>query len=282
MRPLRFVWICCLFFLVVPVRSQQSQTPSQTASAGQTNGSAIIDPQAVTVLNRALANAGGAAAIAAVSDYTGVGSVAYPSDQGTQGTVTVFALGGTEFRMDSNLPSGKRSWAVSDGIVSTKDENGTVSSQAPKSTLPSSDAFPHQSPQFPTSLAFPYEQLATVLSSSVFNITYEGTTQVDGHSVHDVQLQHAPIGSPAPGRFMLPEPTREIFIDTSTFEIVMMKETLPKGVVHQVHYSNYQLVRGLLLPFAISEDIAGQPIWAIQFTQFSFNTGLQASSFALE
>jgi hypothetical protein len=274
MRFARFGLLVYLLLFNTLVRGQQSQS-------GTTAPSAIHDPQAVNVLNQALAIAGGAAAIMSVSDYTGIGNVTYPSEQNAEGTVIVRGLGGTEIRIDSSLSSGVRSWAVSDGIVSTKDENGHVTSRAPKTNVPSSDALPDQTPLFPSSLVFPYQQLVAI-SNAAFNINYNGITQVDGHSVHDIYFQQTPINSPTPGRFTLPEPSREIFIDTSTFQIIMMKETLPKSIVHQVHYSNYQLMNGVLMPLTISEDIAGQAIWTIQFTTFNFNTGLQASSFALQ
>jgi hypothetical protein len=57
---------------------------------------------------------------------------------------------------------------------------------------------------------------------------------------------------------------------------------LPRGLVHEVHYSNYQTVGGVLMPFSITEDLTGQATWTIQLSQIKFNVGLQESAFALQ
>lgn len=236
------------------------------------------DSQAVSVLTQALNSAGGSSAYRSISDYTATGNIAYHS--GEQGTVTVRGFSGEDVRIDASLPAGTRSWAVYQGMVSTKAEDGAVSSMtAPTSAVSSSDAFPYQTPRFPGSLFFPFRQLGTVLGNPAsFTISYKGVTQIDGHSVHDIQFQR---GLPASTTFVSAH-SRELFIDTSTLQIVMMRETLPKGVLHEVHYSDYQTTNGVLMPFVIAEDMGGQPTWSIELNQVSFNTGLQESSLAIQ
>jgi hypothetical protein len=266
------------FFLLPPC-----YVSVQASQASVTPPTMSKDAQAVSILSQTLAISGGAQAVAAVADYKGTGNITYHSDHDQQGTVTVSGLlGGSDIRIDASVSSGVRSWAVCQGVTSTRDENGDVISLEPKTSVPSSDAFPYQTPLFPTSIAFPSRQLVAVLSSPAFSIAYNGVTQIDGHSVHDIEFSRLPNSSSTPRSFTLPGPSREIFIDTSTFQVVMTKETLPKGVIRQVHYSNFQLVNGLLMALTVSEDIASQPTWTIQFTQFNFNTGLQESSCALQ
>lgn len=75
---------------------------------------------------------------------------------------------------------------------------------------------------------------------------------------------------------------REFFIDTLTLQIVMTQDLVPKNVVQQIHYSNYAAVSGILVPFAISEELGGQKTWTIQVTQMTFDSGLQDSAFVVQ
>jgi hypothetical protein len=240
------------------------------------------DAQAVSILNQALTAGGGTQAISAVTDFTEAGTVTYPAENGVQGAVKVTGLRGTEFRIDAEVPGGTRSWTVHEGVVTSKTEKGHIFSTAVKATVPSSDAFPFETPLFPSSIAFPHRQLATVSNNVDCGLTYKGIVQVDGRSVHDIELQLA-----APHVGTSPQTTarariREVFIDTSTFQIVATKETLPRNVVHELHYSDYRSINGILMPFSLSEHVGGQMMWTIQLSQINFNTGLDASSFALQ
>src|SRR5579864_4916384 len=72
------------------VQAQSSTTPS-----------AQKDPQAITILSQAIAALGGAAAISAIKDYSGTGTMIFHQSQAQQvnGTVTISGLGLSEFRM---------------------------------------------------------------------------------------------------------------------------------------------------------------------------------------
>jgi hypothetical protein len=246
---------------------------------GQVQSNATQDPQAVSVLNQALSVAGGATAHRAVTDYTGSGTITYHGNPDVQGTVSIKALNSVAIRIDATLPTGVRSWAVHDGVATTKHENGARSVAANPPNAPSSDAFPYQTPLFPSSIAFPYRQLTNILVNPSFSVSYNGMTQVDGHSVHDIQVQRVSAGGIDP---MSQYHVREFFIDTTTFQIVMTQDLVPKNTVHQIHYSNYTPVSGVLVPFAITEDLGGQSTWTIQLNQVSFNSGLQDSTFVLQ
>jgi hypothetical protein len=173
--------------------------------------------------------------------------------------------------MDATLPAGTRSWAVDDGVVTTKTATGAILSMTPKDPVPSSDAYPFQTPLFPGSIAFPCRQLATVVGNPGYALVYKGVSTVDGHSVHQIEFQRG-----------LSARTRDIFIDTANFQIVKVSEMLPKGEPHAMHYSDYRPVGGVLMPFSITEESGGRQIWTIQLNQISFNTGLQAASFAIQ
>lgn len=275
MRSCRMGVLLCVCLLTVPAWSQQS-------TSGQPQTPAPQDPQAVSVLNQALTAAGGVTAIRAITDYTATGTISYPSQQDAQGPVTILGLNGTEFRMDANLPAGTRSWAVAEGVITTKSEQGVVWSMVPKGPVPSSDAFPFQTPLFPASMAFPIRQIAALVGNPSYSLSYRGTSQVDGHTVHDIQIQReSSVAAPSRALMLVPR-TRDIYIDTTTFQIVAVSDTLPKNVAHELHYASYQMANTVLMPFSISENVAGQQSWALQLNQFSFNRGLQEASFLIQ
>jgi hypothetical protein len=255
-----------LFYACIPLHAQQSPPARQ-------------DPQAVNILNQALSLAGGSQAHRAVLDYTGSGNITYHSNTDVSGPVSIKGLGSINVRIDATLPHGVRSWAIHDGVTSLKSENGKLSVANNVPNVRGSDAFPYQTPMFPGSLAFPYRQLTNVLNNPSFTIIYKGMAQVDGHSVHDIQVQRISAGGNDP---MSKYNAREFFIDKTTFHIVMTQDTVPRDVVHQVHYSNYTPVSGVLVPFVIAEDVGGAPTWTIQLSQIAFNSGLGDSSFALQ
>jgi hypothetical protein len=274
MRVVRNGLVGCLFLFNVLAFAQATQQTATPATAPK-------DPQAVSVLNQALSVAGGTTAIQALADYTATGNITYNWNPEEQGTVTVLGLGADQIRLDANLARGIHSSVISAGRSSTKTEDGRVTQYPPPYPVPSSDVYEYQPPMFPGSLVVPHIQLSTVLNSPRFNISYNGIVQLDGNSVHDIQVQRV-----LPGQTQLDNIdeylTIEFFVDVKTFQIVMTQDNVPKHIVHQIRYSDYRLVNGVLVPFSISEQMGGQKTREIQITQIKFNTGLQGSAFALQ
>lgn len=254
-----------LFYACIPLHAQQGPPAPQ-------------DAQAVSILNQALSLAGGSQAHRAVADYTGSGNITYHDNPDVQGPVSIKGLNSIAVRIDATLPRGVRSWAIHDGVGAVKHENGTLSVAHNNPNAPNSDAFPYQTPLFPSSIAFPFRQLTSVLASPIFSITYKGTAQIDGHSVHDIEVQRVSAGRDP----MKAYHTREFFVDTTTFQIVMTQDLVPKNTVRQIHYSDYTVVSGVLAAFTITENIGGRPTWTVQLTQMQFNLGLQDSDFQLQ
>jgi hypothetical protein len=281
MRYVRFGLLFVILLSNLPVRAQQAASLQQVNTPQP-----IRDPQAVRVVTQALNIAGGVPAIDAIKDYTASGNVTYHWGAGVNGALTLRGRGLYQFRMDAHLPAGTRSQAISDGRTGIKTEDGTVSwfpkeapvpGQTPK-PIPSSDAFPYQPPMFPGGLALPYQQLAATLNNAQFNISHKGIVQVDGHSVHDIQVQR--VVPPLPGpltEFRI----KHFFIDVSTSQVVMTRDLVPKHTVHEIRYSDYRPASGVLVPFSISEEMASQKTWEILLNATSFNVGLDDSVFVL-
>lgn len=274
----RFGLLCLL--VAAPMSAQQPQSPQQT-ELPTTPAPAPKDPQAVSVLNQALTIAGGVTSIRTITDYTATGNIIYNWNPEEQGSVTVLGLGVDQIRMDANMARGIHSSTISAGRSSTKSEDGRVTQYPPSYPVPSSDAYPYQPPMFPSSLIVPHMQLATVLSSPRYNISYKGIAQLGGNSVHDVVVQRVRPGQTQPDS-MAEYHTIEFFIDASTFQVIMTQDSVPQHVVRQIWYSDYKPVNGILIPFSISEQVGGQKSREIRLSQISFNTGLQDSAFALQ
>jgi hypothetical protein len=241
---------------------------------GQSASTVTQDPQAISVLNQALTASGGAQALKAVLDYKASGNISYHYGSDVQGTVTIMGLNTTEFRLDANLPAGIRSWSINQGITTTKDENGRLSRRDPRTS-----PYPYKTPLFPSSIAFPYIQLVAVLNNPIYKISYIGVEQLDGRSVHHIELQRV-LPQQVRGNDLFHR--RDIFIDASTLQLAMTQDIVGKSLVHQVRYGAYTSVGGILVPFSISEHVSGQATWSIQLSQMTFNNGLQEPAFALQ
>jgi hypothetical protein len=269
-----FLLVC---LLTVPGWGQQA-TSSQLS---QSQTPAPQDPQAVAVLSQALTVAGGAAAIKAITDYTATGTVTYHWNPEEQGTITIQGLGLSAIRVDANLPSGTHSETVHDGQTSRKTTDGRLWQYPPPYPVPTSDTFAYQPPIFPAGLFLPAGQLAAVLNRPRYAITYKGIVQVDGNSVHDVQVQRTLPGQTQPDD-MTQYHLIDFFIDPNTFQVVMTQDNVPKNVVHQVRYANYTKSGGVLVPFSIGEQMGGQRTRDIQLDHINFNTALQDSAFVIQ
>jgi hypothetical protein len=276
MRFVRFGLLAVFLIIGVSVLAQQPAS-SQQASAPPP---APKDPQAVSVLNQALAVAGGATTINAIADYVAKGNVTYHWAEDVRGTVALLGMGGGDIRIDAYLPTGARSEAIHDGQSTIRAADGTISQNPPSYKVPSSDAFPYEAPFLPASLGLPYLQLTAVLASPRMSLSYKGLVQLDGHSVHQVEAQRN-VGKGG-SRTVSEYETWEFFIDPSTLELVMVRDVFPLHVIHEIRYSDYQPVSGVLVPFSIREQMGGQPTWEMQIGQISFNTGLQDSSFIIQ
>jgi hypothetical protein len=276
-----FVPLILILLVSFVASAQQSAGPQPSATSQP-----IRDSQAISVLNQALNGAGGLSAINAIKDYTASGNITYHWNTDVQGAVTLSGSGLNQFRVDASLPKGMRSFSTTAGRMGIKLEDGTVSwlprevptPGKPITPIPSSDAFPYQLPKFAGSLAVPYLQLAAVVSDQRYTILYKGIVQIDGHSLHDIQVLPP---SPSNVEPMSKYQTSDFFIDTSTLQLTMTEDTVPKHVVHQIRYSNYKATSGVLIPFSISEEMGGQNTYEIQMDQISFNTGHQDSDFSL-
>lgn len=243
---------------------------SQSVHAQQTLPTATKDPQAVAVLTQTLVAAGGLSAIAAIQDVTGAGNITYYQPQNSQSSVTIRGRELDQFRLDATLlPSGISAQAISNGQMTVKLASGK--------TIPiDSDAPPH-----PSRLFLPYLFLSAALAGPEFGLSYKGVVELDGHSVADIEVQEVVPDSVHPSALFREYHTIDFFIDTSTFQVSMMQDTVPNHLVRQTRYSAYGTVNGVVVPYTIAQQSGGLQTWMIQLNQINFNSGLQDSDFQL-
>jgi hypothetical protein len=266
MRLVRFGLLLSILLLNIPVWAQQAQTATTSPQTATKPSPAPKDPQAVSVVTKALTVAGGIPAITAIEDYTASGTITYHMAQDVQGTVTIRGSGVFQLRIDASLPTGMRSESMT-GSGTVTAYHGSV-----RSLL-------SQPPMDPGRYVLPCLELGAALNNPDYSLSYKGVIEVESHFVHDVQLEYVlPVVDPT--SLFHEYHTIDVFIDSSTFQVVMMQDVVPEHAIRRMRYSDYRTVHGVQVPFSISEDVRG-PTWLIHLDQINFNSGLQDSDFQL-
>jgi hypothetical protein len=237
------------------------------------NSPAPRDPQAITILNQVISAAGGSAAVNAVQDVTASGTVTFNwAGQQVVGSVTIKGRGIGQYRLEATLPSGLQTWAVSNGQAFMKDSTGTL------------DLASFHAPTF-ENLAFPLQIVVTALQDSTISLVYVGLETGNGGQVHHIRVIRPITRNADPTDVVGRAATADVLIDANTFQVTslssvaFMKERVGVTCPREIQYSNYQAANGVLVPFSITELIAGQQTFNIQLSQVSFNSKLTDSDF---
>lgn len=257
-----FAFSALLF--IAPIRAQQSP-PSSTPTR---------DPQALSILTQCLQAAGGSQAVSTIQDFTGSGTITYYSaGEQVQGTVTVKGRGLTQSRVDASLSDGVHSWIVSKGATFEKNPDGSTS------PLPSQNAVK------PASATFPLPYLLSVLQDTSVSVSYGGLVTHDGVQVYDIVVQKMLSKSVDPLDTVGNTTKTHFFIDPNALviqsvqDMAYRKDGGPGASSHEIRFSGYQAVSGVLVPFSITEFVADQKTATIQLSQVGFNSGLTDSDF---
>jgi hypothetical protein len=234
----------------------------------------IRDPVAVSVLSQAINHAGGTAAINAIQDFTATGSITYHWEgKQVQGDASIKGRGRTQFRLDASLQDSARSVVVNDGKGSVKDIDGTTR------PLFHEDLIDFGSPTLPVT------QVLAVLQDTSTSIAFAGLVTQNGQQVEDIRVHKTYDKKADPLGIRTKLTTRDFFIVPSTFDILSVQDTAhprnnsSNGCPHKMRFSDYRLVNGVLVPFAIIDMIGGQKTASIKLTQITFNDGLTDSDF---
>jgi hypothetical protein len=260
LRSFAFAVLCCIF--AFPTNAQQTST-------GVTQ-----NPTAVTLLTQSLNAMGGLAAITAIQDYTGTGTITYNwANQPVSAPATVQSMSVSTFRIDSSLSNGIQTWAI-DGMAGVFITPSGSRRNAPFYTLATAGA-----------VTFPALRLMSILQSASTSLTYVGQVTRNGSTAYQVHCV-LPVGASAPPAPILPAfGAFDLYIDPTSFLIVSLQEiaysdtNFQVSFSHEIDFSNYQSVRGVAAPFGITESVGGQETWSLSLTSLSFNSGLTDAVF---
>jgi len=234
---------------------------------------ATRDPHAVTLLTQALNVAGSTATVSAIQDFTATGNVTYYWNESALGTVTVKGRGLRQSRIDASGKSGVQSWVINNDKAFQKSPDGSI--------LP----LPTQNTVRPVSATFPLLELFSVIQDTTVSVSDGGLVTQNGHQVHDIQIQKTFPANSDPVGYLSKISKAHIFVDANDLTILSIKDTVyprnggPGEYTHEMQFSSYQTVNGVLVPFTVTELVAGQRTAIFQFNQISFNTGLTDSDF---
>jgi len=242
-----------------------------------TSSVAQRDPTAVTVVTKAIVTmgtTGGAAAISAIQDWTANGSVTffYWKDNDPQGTFTAKGRGLYQFRIDSALPDGAHGWIVSNGAGLFENPNGTTK------PIPNHDAVALGT------FTLPVIRLAVALADPTYSLSCK-QVQNGSQQFYQVSVAKTFSSQEDPDGGLSKLETFDFFIDANTYLItgvhngIHPPDFVTISIPHDVYYSNYQPVNGILVPFSINEFKAGQKVWSLQVSSVQFNTGLTDADF---
>jgi len=231
------------------------------------------DQQALTILKQTIAAGGGRDLLTSIRDLTETGAVTYHGDEEVSGNVTVKSRGLHQFRMDADLPSGRRSTVVNAASGSLTQQDGRF---RPIGTQIATDLW---------SVTFPYLQLIAAMQDSSTKIIYGGLTTHNGVSVYQIRLERVYTSQQDTTGVRGAREGRDVYIDPNSSLVVAIFDELyfgglqSSGAPHEFLYSNYQTENGVAMPLTISEMMHGEAGTTMQFTQVTFNTGLSNSDF---
>lgn len=247
-------------FLASQVRAQHGGSLPQSIQR---------DPQALEVLLRSLNAAGGQPVVGTIEDYTASGKIIYFwGHQPVTGSVNLKGRGTGQFRLDAAIPTGVRSWAVSNGVGFMRMEDGDVT------VIPEHNTWNYGS------LTIPWFYVVKALNDSSMNLSYVGLEPTTDGQVYHVQTKEVFGSDVDPEGLHSKLTTRDFFVDAKTYRITRTRDMLhpkyqsTKNIIHEVEFSDYRVLKGVSLPFSINDRIGGQLTSTIQLAQIDFNTGL--------
>ncbi|HTF24738.1 MAG TPA: hypothetical protein VK937_12605 [Candidatus Limnocylindria bacterium] len=261
MRVARFV--LCFFFILASsprLRSQSTPTPQR-------------DPQALVILQRCLSAGGGAQAFSTIQDFLASGTITYHwAGQDVVGTVTAQGKGLTEFRLDSVLPEGTRSFKVVGTAGSITTEDRKIS------------ALPYSGLMTAPNLTFPGARVASALNNSAIALQFLGLVPFESAQAYQIRVSPPLDSSLTPPSGATQFGSFDIYVDPTTYQILELSESIwvansIQSLPHAIRYSNYRPAGSVVAPYQISELVNGQETWSISLSSISLNNSLSDSIF---
>ena len=223
------------------------------------------DPQALAVLQRCLAAGGGAQALGTILDFSASGTITYRwAGQDVVGSVTAQGKGLTEFRLDSVLPQGTRSFKVVGTAGSITTEDGKTS------------ALPYSALMTAPTLAFPGVRVASALNNSTIALQFLGLVPFESAQAYQIHVAPLLDSSLTPPSGATQFGSFDLYIDPTTYHLLELSESIwvahsVQSLRHEIRYSDYRSASAVVVPYGISDLVNGQEIWSISLSSITFN-----------
>jgi len=235
-------------------------------------------PTGAAALEQALSAAGGLKALLAIQDFTATGTITYYwGGNQVQAPAKLFGRAPDQFRLDSSLPQGTRSYAVSHGAGALKDTGGNV--------IP----IPFHNTINVGVLSFPFFPILARLNDPgvAFTDLGMGPNPSGSGQLHLIQTQKQFAAKADPAAVLSNLTTTVFYLDATTNLPVGISdsthpvETATKNYPHWVYYGNYTSVGGVQVPMLIREAVGGQTVWELRLSSIQFNAGLTDANFTM-
>jgi len=256
-----------VLFLILALITQFAVAQQTATTAPQR------DPQAMAVLQKCLAAGGGAQALGAVQDFLASGTITYHwAGQDVVGTVTAQGKGLAEFRLDSVLPQGTRSFKIVGTAGSITTEDGKTS------------ALPYSGLMTAPNLTFPGARVATALNNSAIALQFLGLVPFESAQAYQIHVAPPLDSSLTPPSGATQFGSFDLYVDPTTYQLLELSESIwvansIQSLPHALRYSNYRPAGSVVAPYQISELVNGQETWSISLSSISFNNTLSDSMF---
>lgn len=254
------LYLALMLFLAIPV-----------ASAQETLNTLVRDPQAVALVQKAIAAMG---PLPSDSSATGTVQVVEGTTSET-GTVQILTLGTTATSEAISFPAEQRTIVYSNRDA--KETFGNESANPPVETI-----LTDQCPDFPLPL------LSALFSTTDVAMHYVGPETVNGTSVQHVQIWNTFASKPRILQRLASFSMRDFWFDSSSGLPVKVAYERRSGggavaaIPVEIYLSRYKATGGVAYPFEIKKSYDGTPWQTITIQNVSFNVGLTADQFQTE
>jgi hypothetical protein len=234
------------------------------------------DTQSIGILNRVIQAAGGQQALVAVHDISEVGEISFNLGDKIRGPVTIKMMDGNCFRMEADLPEGKRTWIAKAGIGSLKEPQGQVHG------IPGNNAINLEN------LTYPIAHVEAALADSTTNISLIGTENEGDRSIYRIRV-NGELGLSGTRKAPHFAVVKDVMVDAGTFHILRVEdrpfETYGQGgkpsdkPSRVIEFGDYRKIDGVLVPFSITTKLMGQRTMNIQLSEVLLNRSLGEQDF---
>lgn len=247
------------------------------------------DLQSVDILSRVAQAAGGGQALASIRDITESGEITFYWGENVKGPVTIRTLGGNHFRMEADLPQGKSTLIVKDGVGSKTESEKTI-------------PISRENAINLGNLTYPVGLVAAALADSATDVSFVGIEKREGRSVYRLRIK-GQLGLVSEARMGGPV-VKDLLINALDFDIVSVEDRpfpvpntsapsnsssrqnsekkISAPPSREIEFSDFRVIRGVRVPFSVSTKLMGQQMLSLQLREVTFNNNLSASDFQVQ